>query len=76
MWEVIKKFLAIILSFRDWLTQRKAEEQAKMDATVAAQKQEVQQAYEEAKERLEQAGYSDDAFNAELDRLRNQQNAN
>lgn len=76
MWETIKKFIAIILSFRDWLTQRKAEEQKKMDDEVIKQKQEVLKEYEDAKKRLTDANYSDSAFESELDRLRNQQNSN
>jgi ABC-type transport system involved in cytochrome bd biosynthesis fused ATPase/permease subunit len=76
MWEVIKKFIAIIMGFRDWLTQRKAEEQKKMDDQIAKQKQEIQEEYEDAAKRLKDAGYSGDAFESELDKLRNLQNSN
>lgn len=76
MWVTIKKFIALIMSFKEWLTQKKAEEQKKMDAQIEQQKQEIQQEYEDASKRLKDAGYSDDAFESELDRLRNLQNSN
>lgn len=73
MWEIIKKFLGLILAFKDWFTQQKTKEIEKIKAEEAKQQQEVQQEYEAAKKRLEDAGYTGDAFESELDKLRNLQ---
>jgi hypothetical protein len=73
MWEIVKKFLALIMSFKEYFTQQKAKEVQKLQEQEAKAHAEVQAEYENAKERLENAGYSGDAFESELDKLRNSQ---
>lgn len=73
MWEIVKKFLGLILAFRDWFTQQKQKEVDKIKAEEVKQHEEVKVEYENAKKRLEDAGYTGDAFESELSELRKQQ---
>jgi hypothetical protein len=73
MWEIVKKFLALILSFKEYFTKEKEKEVVKLQEQEAKAHAEVQVEYEKAKETLEAAGWSGDAFESELDKLRDKQ---
>lgn len=75
MWEVVKKFLGLILAFKEWFSQQKEKEVAKLKAEEVKQHEEVKVEYENAKKRLEDAGYTGDAFESELSELRKQQSS-
>lgn len=75
MWEIVKKFLALILSFRDYFTKERAKEVEKIQAQEKAAHAEVQAEYEKAKTKLEEAGYSGDSFESAMSELRNKQSS-
>ena len=73
MWEVIKKFLALIMSFKEYFTQQKVKEVIKIQEQEAKAHAEVQAEYVETKKKLEEAGYSGDAFESAMSELRGKQ---
>lgn len=75
MWEIIKKFLALIMSFREYFTQQKAKEVEKLQQAEAKAHAEVQEEYEQVKQKLENDGWSGDSFESALDELRNKQSS-
>jgi hypothetical protein len=75
MWEIVKKFLALIMSFKEYFTQQKAKEVEKLQEQEAKAHAEVQAEYETAKKKLEDAGYSGDAFESAMSELRDKQSS-
>jgi hypothetical protein len=73
MWEVIKKFLALIMSFKEYFTQQKTKEVIKLQEQENKAHTEVQKEYENTKKKLEEAGWSGDSFESALDELRGKQ---
>ena len=73
MWDLIKKILSFIAAIKAWFAQQKAEEVQRLDTETAKDHDKVEQEYEEAQDRLEGAGNTPDAFESELDRVRNKQ---
>ena len=73
MWEIVKKFLALIMSFKEWFTEQKVKEVIKLQEQEAKAHAEVQAEYENTKKTLEDAGYSGDAFESAMSELRDKQ---
>lgn len=70
MWEIIKKIFSFLTAIRQWFADQKNKEVQRLEAESEKDHGEVEQEYEQAKERLEAAGNSSDAFESELDRVR------
>ena len=75
MWEIIKKFLALIMTFKEHFTQQKQKEVEKIQQEEAKAHAEVQKEYEEVKQKLEDDGWSGDSFESALDELRRKQSS-
>lgn len=75
MWEIVKKFIALIMSFKDYFTQQKEKEIQKLKTEQAQAHKEIEDTYAKTKKALEEANYSSDAFESAMSELRDQQNS-